>query len=222
MDRNFERALSLVLAHEGGYVDHPKDPGGATNKGITIGTFRRFINPSGTKDDLKRITNAQVAQVYRRQYWDVVKAGELPDGLDYAVFDFAVNSGPGRAARYLQACVGAVVDGKVGPGTLAAVRNHDAGEIVEALCDDRMDFLRTLSTWKTFGKGWSRRVVGVRTEALDMAKGGSQKPVRPVPASPASEVAPKPKPAPVPVQRSLWAALWAAVMKWLGRRPSGF
>ena len=208
MDRNFERALKLVLAHEGGYVDHPKDPGGATNKGITIATYRRFVNSKGTKDDLRRISNAEVAQVYRRQYWDAVKAGELPDGLDYAVFDFGVNSGPSRAIKYLQTAVGASADGKIGPATLAQVREQDADKVIETLCSARMNFLRRLDTWPTFGKGWTRRVGGVRSEALKMAR-------KPVPASPAPEVQ---KPVPSRPERSIWAALWAAVMKWLGKK----
>jgi lysozyme family protein len=183
MDRNFQRALSLVLKHEGGFVDHPRDPGGATNKGVTIGTFRRYVKTNGTVADLKAITNEQVALVYRRHYWNAVKADELPSGVDYAVFDFAVNSGPGRAARYLQACIGAAVDGAIGPQTIAACRQLPADQIIENLCDDRMDFLRALKTWKTFGKGWTNRVTGVRKEALLMAvdKDAPSKPETPKP-----------------------------------------
>src|SRR5690606_33792979 len=120
MDRNFKRALSLVLKHEGGWADHPSDPGGATMKGVTIGTFRRYVKPNATKDDLRRITDEQVATVYRKHYWNAVRADDLPAGADYAVFDFAVNSGPSRAAKYLQAVLGVAQDGKIGPQTLAA------------------------------------------------------------------------------------------------------
>jgi lysozyme family protein len=166
MDRNFARALPLVLRHEGGYVDHPKDPGGATNRGVTIATFRAYVKPGGTKDDLKRITDEQVATVYYRHYWAAVMAHELPSGVDYAVFDFAVNSGPARAARYLQKIVGVAQDGKVGPKTIAAAKAMNASTIVNRLCDDRMAFLKALKTWPTFGRGWTRRVADVRATAL--------------------------------------------------------
>jgi lysozyme family protein len=169
MDRNFTRALSLVLKHEGGWSDHPADPGGATMKGVTLANFRRYVEPNATKDDLRRITDAQVASVYRRFYWDAVHGAELPDGVDYAVFDFAVNSGPGRAIKYLQGVVGVVQDGRIGPATLAAVRAKPHAAVIHDLCDRRMAFLRGLKTFVTFGKGWSSRVAGVRSEALKMA-----------------------------------------------------
>lgn len=169
MDRNFTRALKLVLAHEGGWADHPKDPGGATMKGVTIGTYRQYVNPKGTKEDLRKITDAQLAEVYRRHYWDVVKGDDLPDGVDYAVFDFAVNSGPSRAAKYVQAVVGASQDGKIGPATLKAIAAANPAQVINSLCGDRMAFLKKLPTWKTFGKGWTSRVSGVRKEALAMA-----------------------------------------------------
>lgn len=169
MDRNFARALPLILKHEGGFVNHPRDPGGATNKGITLATFRRYVKPGGSVEDLKRLTTAQAGTVYRRQYWDAVHGAELPDGVDYAVFDFAVNSGTSRAAKYLQAVVGAVQDGKIGPNTLKAVRAKDPEDVINALCDMRLAFLKRLSTWGTFGRGWSSRVAGVRKHALEMA-----------------------------------------------------
>lgn len=127
MDRNFNRSLKLVLAHEGGWSDHPKDPGGATMKGVTLANFRRYVKPNATKDDLRKITDDQISTVYRKYYWDAVSGAELPDGVDYAVFDFAVNSGPARAAKYLQAIVGTAQDGKIGPATLTATRAQDHG-----------------------------------------------------------------------------------------------
>ena len=169
MDRNFQRALSLVLKHEGGWSDHPSDPGGATMKGVTLASFRQYVKATGTKADLRKITDEQLATVYRRHYWDAVHGAELPDGIDYAVFDFAVNSGPSRAAKYLQAVVGVTQDGRIGPATLKAVRSKASANVVNALCDKRMAFLQDLSTWKTFGKGWTRRVAAVRTEAIRMA-----------------------------------------------------
>lgn len=188
MDRNFQRSLSLVLKWEGGFVNHPKDPGGATNKGITLATFRRYVKRNGTVDDLKRITDAQVSTVYRKQYWDAVKGDDLPSGVDYAVFDFAVNSGPARAAKYLQAAVGVTQDGKIGPVTIAAARGMNAADLVAAICAKRMAFLKGLRTWPTFGKGWTNRVNDVVREATKMASGYGEgitpKPSIPRPSSP--------------------------------------
>lgn len=168
MERNFKRALSLVLKHEGGWSDHPDDPGGATMKGVTLANFRKYVKPSASKADLRNITDDQLATVYRRYYWDAVAGSELPDGIDYAVFDFAVNSGPSRAAKYLQSVVGAPQDGRVGPATLKAVRARMLAAVIHDVCDKRMAFLKGLKTWKTFGKGWTRRVTDVRSEALRM------------------------------------------------------
>lgn len=97
MTDRFARALPLVLAHEGGWADHPRDPGGATMKGVTLATFRRYV-PNATKDKLRNISDEMLARIYREGYWDIVKGDELPPGLDYALFDWAVNSGPRRAA----------------------------------------------------------------------------------------------------------------------------
>lgn len=204
MEANFSRSLSLVLRREGGYVNHPKDPGGATHKGITIGTYRRYINSKGTPDDLRRITDEQVATVYKKHYWDKVKADNLPSGVDYAVFDFAVNSGPSRAAKYLQSVVGVKQDGIVGPETISAATWSDPGATINALCDNRMKFLRGLKTWPTFGKGWTNRVTDVRRHALEMAGREAPRTVQPA--------VPPPIPEPTPVARSgLLAALIKAI-----------
>lgn len=173
MDRNFARALPLVLSHEGGYVNHPSDPGGATNKGVTLATFRAYVKPGGTVEDLKAITDEQVATVYYRHYWAAVNAQALPAGIDYAVFDFAVNSGPSRAAKYLQAILGVEQDGRVGPKTIAAAEKADARAVINGLCDVRLAFLKRITSggkllWNTFGKGWDRRVADVRRTALMM------------------------------------------------------
>lgn len=185
MDRNFTRALSLVLKSEGGWSDNPADPGGATMKGVTLANFRRYLKADATKGDLRKISDEQVATVYRRFYWDAIAGAELPDGVDYAVFDFAVNSGQGRAAKYLQAAVGVAQDGRVGPATLAAARAKPVGVVIDQLCDARLAFLRRLPTWPTFGRGWSDRVKSVRAQALLM----SVRVTTPAPAQP-SDAAP--------------------------------
>lgn len=170
MQQNFDKALQEVLKHEGGWSDHPQDPGGATNMGITIATYRKWIDRNGTPDDLKKISHTQVAKIYRSAYWNAVKGDELPSGIDYAVFDFGVNSGTTRAAKYLQAVLGVEQDGKIGPLTIAAAHKADAEEVIDSLCDRRMAFLRGLKTFATFGKGWTRRVNDVRALALKMAR----------------------------------------------------
>lgn len=216
MDRNFARALPLVLKHEGGFVDHPKDPGGATNKGVTIGTFRAYVKPGGTVQDLKNITDEQVATVYYRHYWAAVQAHNLPSGVDYAVFDFAVNSGPSRAAKYLQAVVGVEKDGKVGPKTIAAAEAMEAADIINRLCDRRVAFLKGLkkgAMWKTFGKGWSRRVADVREHALKMVgKPADVKKVEiPVPVPTPKPVVPPAVETKVKEKTSLWSWLTGLV-----------
>lgn len=214
MDRNFKRALALVLKHEGGWSDHPDDPGGATMKGVTLSTFRRYVKPGATKADLRKITDEQIATVYRRHYWDAVAGAELPDGVDYAVFDFAVNSGPSRAAKYLQSTVGVTQDGKIGPATLKAVRAKMLATVVHDVCDKRMAFLKRLPTWPTFGKGWTRRVTDVRSEALRMITPA------PVPAPEPVEIDPLPEPA--SKSRGIAALILAALAAagvWLGQLP---
>lgn len=169
MDRNFKVSLKEVLKHEGGWSDHPSDPGGATMKGATLATFRLYVNPKGTKAELKNITDAQLETVYRRQYWDKVLGAQLPDGVDFAMFDFGVNSGPSRAVKFVQKIVGTAQDGKMGPKTIEAIKKMGARTVINKLCDDRIAFLKRLKTWSTFGKGWSRRVASVRDFALGLA-----------------------------------------------------
>lgn len=219
MDRNFARALSLVLKSEGGWSDNPADPGGATMKGVTLANFRHFVKADATKADLRQITDDQVATVYRRFYWDAVAGAELPDGIDYAVFDFAVNSGPDRAAKYLQTVAHVTQDGSIGPATLAAVRAMPAGVVVDGLCDNRLSFLKRLPTWGTFGKGWASRVASVRRDALLMTAPAPQPappaPAQPVPAPP-EPVAPPAAPVP-PVAAPVPSAKPMLSANWLGR-----
>lgn len=172
MERNFEKSLQKVLKHEGGWADHPNDPGGATMKGVTLATYRRYVNPKASKSDLREISDAEIATVYRRHYWDAVHANQLPSGLDYAMFDFGVNSGPSRAIKFLQKIVVVPQDGKMGPVTLSAVEEHNKANLILNLCVDRLAWLKRLNTWKTFGKGWARRVASVKSDALAMVVKG--------------------------------------------------
>jgi len=171
MKENFNDSLSRVLHHEGGWADHPKDPGGATMKGVTLKVYREHFGDGKTKDDLRNISNEELGQIYRSGYWNKCKCDDLPSGVDYAVFDSAVNSGPGRGAKWLQAAVGATPDGGIGPNTLANVKAHEPAKIVNSICDNRLGFLQSLDTWSTFGKGWQKRVDDLRATAVVMAGG---------------------------------------------------
>lgn len=169
MKGNFDACLTETLRHEGGWADHPEDPGGATMKGVTIGTFAQFKGRKVTKAELRAISDADLRAIYRRKYWDKVRGDELPAGLDLVAFDAAVNSGPARGARWLQQALGVAADGKIGPVTLDAAQKADAGFIIERALNNRMAFLRGLKTWSTFGRGWTARVDAIRAAALRMA-----------------------------------------------------
>lgn len=159
---NYEKCLDLVLEHEGGYVNHPRDPGGATNMGITLRTWESWTGSPATPDDIKALTVEDVKPVYKSRYWDRVSGPALPDGVDLMVFDFAVNSGVRRSAKYLQFAVGAKPDGMIGPMTLKAVDeyidHYGNYRLIRNLRDMRVRFLRKLRTYDTFGRGWMRRV----------------------------------------------------------------
>lgn len=169
-EARFEACLDEVLRHEGSYADHPADPGGATNMGITHRTLARWrkISPwwDLPKSAVMALSRDEAAQIYRAEYWNAVRAADLPKGVDLAVFDFGVNSGPDRAIRVLQAALGVAVDGIVGPVTLGAAGRADAGTLINAICDRRLGFLRALSLFATFGRGWTSRVAAVRAAAL--------------------------------------------------------
>ena len=168
MKSNFDHCLRLVLAHEGGWADHPKDPGGATMKGVTLATYRKY-KPGATKAQLRAISDADLAMIYRDGYWNKVKGDDLPAGLDLVAFDAAVNSGPGRAARWLQEALGVNADGAIGPKTIAAAQDAHKEAVIDRACSIRLNWLRTLPHWPTFGKGWTRRVEDVRDTASKMA-----------------------------------------------------
>jgi lysozyme family protein len=170
MQSNFENCLALMLAHEGGYVNHPQDPGGMTNLGVTKRVWEEWVGHEVDEKQMRALTPETVAPLYKRKYWDAVRADELVDGVDYCVFDVAVNSGPGRAIKFLQSCIGTTPDGGFGPATLAAVKEaeKDPARLVELYCAKRLEFLQSLKTFETFGKGWSRRVQEVKDKALKM------------------------------------------------------
>jgi lysozyme family protein len=169
MRANYATALQAVLVHEGGYVNNPKDPGGMTNLGCTKTVWEEHCGHPVDEKAMRALTPVDVAPLYKNKYWDKVQGDELPSGVDYVVFDAAINSGPGRAAKWLQSCVGATVDGAIGRGTLQAVNSKDAKQLINDYCAHRLEYLKALPTWGTFGKGWERRVKEVNATALLMS-----------------------------------------------------
>jgi lysozyme family protein len=170
---NYPACLKSVLKWEGGYVDHPKDPGGATNYGITRATLAKWRGKPVSKQDVKRLTLKEAGQIYKPRYWDAVQGDNLPNGLDLIAFDGGVNSGPSRGARWLQKGLGVKADGKIGENTLTAATraasNLDGVAVIQKASAARMGFLRALRTWSTFGRGWARRVADTEATAVAMA-----------------------------------------------------
>jgi lysozyme family protein len=170
MKDNFDLCLELMLKHEGGFVNHPQDPGGMTNLGVTARVWEEWLGRPVSEKEMRALTPTMVKPLYKRKYWDAIRGDELVSGVDYVVFDVAVNSGPGRAIKFLQSCVGVDADGGFGPRTLAAVKKaeQDPARLIELYCAKRLEFLQSLRTFETFGKGWSRRVAEVKQAALGM------------------------------------------------------
>jgi lysozyme family protein len=167
---NFTAALAAVLAYEGGFSDDPLDPGGMTNKGVTRTVWSEWLGRPASVKEMTQLTDKAVAPMYKRKYWDAVNGDELPDGLDLCVFDFAVNSGVGRAAKLLQSCLGVItVDGHIGPKTLAAAATCDVKKVIELYGLARLTFLKKLPHWSVYKNGWSNRVAGITFQALSSA-----------------------------------------------------
>ena len=184
--KDYQEVLPITLHWEGGWSNHPADPGGATMRGVTQQVYDGYRQRRGLPlRSVRNISEEELQTVYRKQYWDVVRGDDLPRGLDLAVFDFAVNSGPSRAVKFLQKILGVRVDGQLGEATLQAIRNWAATKGVESLAvkltDNRLAWLKTLGTWSTFGKGWSNRIKSIRKNVIDLA---DDKPVV-IPSTPA-------------------------------------
>jgi lysozyme family protein len=165
MQSNWQKAFEQMLASEGGYVNHPSDPGGMTNLGVTKRVWEEWVGRESNEKEMRALTPELVAPLYKRKFWDACKCDDLPTGIDYLVFDFAVNAGPGRSAKILQTAVGVPADGGIGPITLAAVNKVDPAELVEKFSQAKEDFYRSLNTFETFGKGWLNRVAAVKIKA---------------------------------------------------------
>lgn len=168
MKHNFDASLKYVLAHEGGFVNHPADPGGMTNLGVTKAVWEEWIGHPVDEKAMRALTPEMVSPMYKRRYWDKAGCNDLPEGIDYFVFDTAVNSGPGRAIKLLQGCVNADVDGLLGPETLAAVKAFDRKQLIQDYAKRRLSYLTELKNWPVFGKGWGNRVNRVEQISLKM------------------------------------------------------
>lgn len=181
---SYDHALACLLQHEGGYTNHPADPGGPTNFGITIADYRKFVKPGATAGDVKAMKVEEAKAIYRAKYWDAQRCDELPAGVDYAVFDYGVNSGLGRSGKVLRRVLKLTDNtGAVNDMVIAAARAADAKALVSAICGERLRFLQSLKTWPVFGGGWGRRVAEVQSVALAMASGAPAPDFRPVSAA---------------------------------------
>jgi lysozyme family protein len=169
MKDNFPAALAALLKHEGGFVNHPKDPGGITNLGVTKKIWEAYVGHEVDEQTMRSLTPSMVAPLYKQRYWDAVKGDDLPSGVDLCVFDCAVNSGAGRASKLLQQAVGVKDDGQIGPATIKAVKDKPVQEVIESFTDKRQHFLESLPTFGDFGKGWTRRVAEVEDQSKRLA-----------------------------------------------------
>lgn len=182
----FLRCDDETMKWEGGNVDHPDDPGGRTSRGVTQATYDAYrARGRRARRDVYEMTEVERQEIYVTGYWNAVRGEDLPAGVDLATYDAAVNSGPGRAARWLQHGINdsfpdrvlVKVDGGVGPQTTAAARAVHAEELVEAICAQRRSFVQALRTFRVFGKGWTRRIAHIEATGVAWARQAQGKPV---------------------------------------------
>jgi lysozyme family protein len=165
---NWQTSFDLMLASEGGYANHPSDPGGRTNLGVTQKVWEEWVGRESNEKEMRSLTKEMVEPLYKRKFWDACRCDDLPSGIDYLVFDMAVNAGVGRAAKLLQHCVNVTVDGAIGSITIAAVKSRDTEELIEKFSEARELFYRGLKTFDVFGRGWLNRVAHSNANALQM------------------------------------------------------
>ena len=168
MNNNYDHCLEMLLEHEGGFVNHPKDPGGITNLGITKKVYEDWVGHSVSKQDMENLTRKDVAPIYKKNYWDRGCCDDLPSGVDWSVFDWGVNSGMSRAAKALQRIVAVKADGGIGPMTLQAVANFKPEILINKMHSNRQNFYEKLQTFEAFGRGWTRRNNQTKEAALEM------------------------------------------------------
>ena len=139
---SYDEALARLLAHEGGYSNHPSDPGGPTNFGITIDDYRKHLKPNATAADVRAKKVGDAKAIYRSKYWDAMRCDELAPGVDYCIFDYGVNSGIGRAPKVLQRLVRAPLTGRMDDTTVRLARARDSKRLIADICDERLAFLK--------------------------------------------------------------------------------
>ena len=167
---NFQECLDLVLKSEGGWVNHPSDPGGETNLGVTKRVWVEYVGHP--VESLKKLTKEDVAPLYELKYWRPCYCEVLPRGLDFVVFSMGVNAGPGRSVKLLQSAIGCVPDGVIGPATRGLISSSNGADIIKKFSDARREYYKTLKVFPIFGKGWLARVDHEEAIALNMAKNG--------------------------------------------------
>ena len=168
MKENFEKSLELVLAHEGGYVNHPSDPGGKTNLGVTQRVWEDYVGHKVDEQTMRNLTKELVAPLYKSRYWDAVHGDQLPSGADYLAFDFAVNAGAFRSIKTIQRALNITADGIIGPVTVKAIQDTNAEEFINNFTNAKESFYRGLSNFPTFGRGWFNRVAKSKRIAEEM------------------------------------------------------
>ncbi len=174
---NFLACFHETESFEGGYVDDPHDPGGATLKGVTQVTYSAWLKEHGRPNaPVRYASDADIQAIYREYFWNPVRGDDIYDGLDLVIVDTGWGSGTHTAIRLLQESLGVAADGKFGPGTLAALDAHfGSAQLIDDVCNRRMAFFRSLSTWRYFGRGWTVRLNGIQAKALAMNKAAMQK-----------------------------------------------
>jgi len=173
---NWDNAFNLMLKSEGGFSDDQRDSGnhlpdgrtGSTMLGVTQYNWEAHVGHQVTHDDMRKLTPADVEPLYKKKYWDAVRADELPSGIDYMVFDMGVNAGPGRSIKLLQTAAGATPDGALGPITMRAVHAADPVELIEKFSFWKEQFYRGLDDFPVYGAGWLNRVAAVKLKASGM------------------------------------------------------
>ena len=168
MKQNFEECMARLLEHEGGYIWHAQDPGGETNFGVTRATYEQYVGRQVMDGEMEGLTHDDVYPIYKENYWDAVRGDDLPSGVDWSTFDWAVNSGKSRASKALQRIVGVEADGGIGPMTLQAVAEVEPEEIIKQMHYVRDNFYRSLDTFEVFGNGWVRRNDETKEQALNL------------------------------------------------------
>lgn len=173
---NWEKSFALMLESEGGFSDDPRDNGnklpdgrpGSTMLGVTQYNWENWTGHQVTHEQMKKLKPEDVKPFYKKKFWDACRCNDLPDGIDYLVFDFAVNAGVGRSAKTLQSVVGTTPDGAIGPITLAAVSKFSPQELIDGFSQAKEEFYRGLGNFDVYGEGWLNRVAAVKIKATSM------------------------------------------------------